>query len=34
VAIRMRVIRIPKFLSRIVAGLLGLFGWRAHPTTR
>jgi len=31
-AIRMRVIKVPRFLSRVVAGLLGLFGWRASPT--
>jgi hypothetical protein len=28
-AIRMRVIRVPRFLGRILAGVLGVFGWKA-----
>jgi hypothetical protein len=30
-AIRVRVIKMPRFLGRILAGILGVFGWKANP---
>jgi len=29
--IRMRVIKVPRFLGRMLAGILGVFGWRPSP---
>lgn len=28
-AIRMRVIKVPRFLGRALAGILGAFGWKS-----
>jgi len=31
VAIRMRVIKVPRLLGKVLAGVLGVFGWKASP---
>jgi len=30
-SIRMRVIKVPRLLSRVLTRILGAFGWRASP---
>jgi hypothetical protein len=32
VAIRMRVIRVPRVLGRVLAGIAGIFGWKVSQS--
>lgn len=29
-AVRMRVFKVPRFLGKILSGVLGVFGWRSE----